>query len=88
MVISRDVYTVAKRISKKSDIIKYITFNVLEQYSTKQIYDFVQILRRDINIIVTIFDPKQKEIFLLFISNKNDYLLEHHINTFKNFEAI
>ncbi len=86
-VINRDVYTLARRISKPFNIIKYITFNVKEIYSTKQIYELVDILRKDTTIIVTIFNPDKKEVFLLFISNKDDSILEHHIKTFMELEV-
>jgi len=86
-VINRDVYTLARRISKPFNIIKYITFNVKEKYSTKEIYELIDILRRDTTIIVTIFNPDRKEVFLLFISNKDDSMLEHHIKTFMELEV-
>ena len=86
-VINRDVYTLARRISKPFNIIKYITFNVKEIYSTKQIYELIDILRKDTTIIVTIFNPDKKEVFLLFISNKDDSRLEHHIKTFIELEV-
>ena len=86
-VINRDVYTLARRISKPFNIIKYLTFNVNEKYSTKQIYELINILRKDTTIIVTIFNPDKKEVFLLFISNKDDSRLEHHIKTFMELEV-
>ena len=86
-VINRDVYTLARRISKPFNIIKYLTFNVNEKYSTKQIYELINILRKDTTIIVTIFNPDKKEVFLLFISNKDDSMLEHHIKTFMELEV-
>ena len=86
-VINRDVYTLARRISKPFNIIKYLTFNVNEKYSTKQIYELINILRKDTTIIVTIFNPDKKEVFLLFISNKDDSILEHHIKTFMELEV-
>ena len=73
-VINREVYTIAKRIMKPLNIIKYITFNVKDTYTTKQIYDLVKILRKNTVIIATIFNPKTKEVCLLFISNKDDSL--------------
>lgn len=51
-------------------------------YSTEEIYELVDILRKDTTIIVTIFNPTENEIFLIFISNKDDSLLEQHIKTF------
>lgn len=86
-VINRDVYTLARRISKPFNIIKYLNFNVDEKYSTKQIYELINILRKDTTIIVTIFNPDKKEVFLLFISNKDDSMLEHHIKTFMELEV-
>ena len=85
-VISRDVYVAARRILKPFNIIKYLTFNVSEKYSTKQIYELIQILRKDTSIIVTIFNPKTKEVFFLFVSNKDDSLMEHHIKNFLELE--
>lgn len=88
MVISREIYTLARRILKPFSVLKYITINVKEEYSTKQIYELIQILRKDTNIIVTIFNPKEKELFLLFISNKDDSALEHNLEVFMEVEAI
>lgn len=51
-------------------------------YSTEEIYELVDILRKDTTIIVTIFNSTENEVFLLFISNKDDSLLEQHIKTF------
>ena len=87
-VINREVYTIAKRIMKPLNIIKYITFNVKDTYTTKQIYDLVKILRKNTVIIARIFNPKTKEVCLLFISNKDDSLLEYHIKIFLELEDI
>ena len=85
-IINREIYFLARKEIKPLSIIKYITFNVKEKYSTKQIYDLIQILRRYTNIIVTIFNPKMKEVFLLFVSNKDDSLLEYYIKDFLELE--
>lgn len=85
-IINREIYFLARKEIKPLCIIKYITFNVKEKYSTKQIYDLIQVLRRDTNIIVTIFNPKMKEVFLLFVSNKDDSLLEYYIKDFLELE--
>lgn len=68
------------------NVIKYITFNVKETYNTKQIYELIQLLRKDTTIIVTIFNPKIKEVFILFISNKDDSLFRQHIKNFLEME--
>ncbi len=87
-IITREIVTVAKKIQKSFNVLKYITFNVKDKYSTQQIYELVQLLRKDASIIATIFNPTIKEVFLLFISNKDDSLLEYHIKTFLDLEVI
>lgn len=87
-VISRDVYTLARRILKPFSILKYLTFNVNNNYSTERLYELLDILRKDTTIIVTIFTPTEKEVFLLFISNKDDSMLEYHIKKSINMEVV
>lgn len=87
-MLTREVFTLAKQIVKPLNIIKSITFKVKEVYSTSEIYELVDILRKNTNIIVTIYNPKTKEIVLLFISNKDDSLLEKHIKTFLKIEEV
>lgn len=86
-VISRDVYTLARRILKPFSIIKHLIFDVNENYSTKQIYELIDILRKDTTIIVIIFNPNEKEVFLLFVSNKDDSMLEHNIKVYMEMEV-
>ena len=85
-VISRDVYNILKNVLQNFNIIKYITFNIKNDYSTKQIYEFVQILRQTTKIILTIFNPKNKEVFILFVSNKDDSKLENEIKNLLEME--
>jgi len=85
-VLTRDVIVEAKRLSRAFAIIKHICFRIKEDYSTKEIFDLIQVLRQTTNIIVTIFNPKDKECNLLFISNKDDAVLENHIKTFIELE--
>ena len=85
-VISRDVYNISKNVLQNFNIIKYITFNIKNDYSTKQIYKFVQILRQTTKIILTIFNPKNKEVFILFVSNKDDSKLENEIKNLLEME--
>lgn len=85
-MITRDVFTRAKEIVRPLNIIKYINFKIKEKYTTKEIYDFVDDLRSDTKIIVAIYNPKIKEIFLLFISNKSDAKLEQKIKNFIELE--
>lgn len=85
--ISREVYTLARELLKPFCIIKYLTFNVTENYSIEQIYELLDKLRKDTTIIVTIFNPIERNVFLLFISNKDDSILENHIKEFINMEV-
>lgn len=78
-VISRYVFLETKKMLNPSSIIKYISFKTKENYSTKQIYELVQLLKYDAEIIVTIFNPKDKECNLLFISDEDNISLENHI---------
>lgn len=87
-VISRYVFLEAKKMLQPSSIIKYITFKTKEKYSTKQIFELVQLLRQDAEIIVTIFNPKEKECNLLFVSDKDNTLLENHIKEILEMEVL
>lgn len=71
-----------------SSIIKYISFKTKENYSTKQIYELVQLLKYDAEIIVTIFSPKDKECNLLFISDEDNISLENHIKDILEMEVL
>ena len=85
-VLTRDVIIEAKKLSRGFAIIKHICFRIKEDYSTKQIFDLIQVLRQTNNIIITIFNPIEKECNLLFISNKDDGILENHIKEFIELE--
>lgn len=85
-VIHREVYTLSKQVVKPFNIIKFITFTTKEKNSTKQIYELIELLRKNTIILVTFFNPKNKECTLLFISNKDDSKLEQHINNFLEVE--
>lgn len=87
-VITREVLTEAKRILKRSEVIKYITFSTKEKYSPKQVFELVQLLGQKTNIIVTIFNLKEKECNLIFISNEDDFLIEHYIQEFLELEVL
>lgn len=78
-MITREAYTVAGRYTKSFNIIKYINFKVKDDYTTKEIYDFIKLSRQHTKILLTIYNQKKKECFLLFISNKDDSKLEKEI---------
>lgn len=81
-VINREVYTIAKKIRLPLEEIKYATFNTKKAYTKKQIYQLIQTLQNVNKIIVTIINLKRKEVFILFISNKNQSLVEQYIDNF------
>ncbi len=87
-MFTREVFTAAKQVVKPINIIKSLTFKVRKKYAVNEIYEIIDILRKNTNIIVTIYNPRTREICLLFISNKDDSLLEKHIRRFLEIEEI
>lgn len=80
MAIIREAYTVAVRYTKSINILKYINFKIKNNFTMKELFKFVKSLNKYTKILLTIYNPKNKECFLLFISNKDDLLLEKEIN--------
>ena len=80
MTIIREAYTVAVRYTKSINILKYINFKIKNNFTMKELFKFVKSLNKYTKILLTIYNPKNKECFLLFISNKDDLLLEKEIN--------
>lgn len=78
-MITREVFTVAGRYTKSFNIIKYINFKVKDNYTTREIAEFIELLRKYNKILVTIYNPNRKECFLLYISNKDDSKLQKEI---------
>lgn len=69
------------------NIVKHISFKTKDKYNTKQINDLIKILRQNTNILVTLFNAKTRICNILFISNKEDYLLKQHIREFLDLEV-
>lgn len=86
--ISREFYQDAKNIVRTIDITKYISFEYKENYTTKEMFDLLEDLRKYATILIMIFNPKEKECNLLFISNNNDFKIEKYINDFVKLEEI
>ncbi len=84
--VTRDVYSLAQRILKPISIIKYISFKSKERHTIGDVYSFINFLRNNTTIIITFFNPKENECTLIFVSNKDDSLLEKHIRTFVELE--
>lgn len=77
--LPRDTFTITGRFAKSFNIIKYMSFKVKDNYSTKELYEFLELSKQHTKILLTIYNPKKKECFLLFISNKDDSKLEKEI---------
>ncbi len=86
-MITRDVFTYAKEIIKPSSKIKCITFKVKKKLSIEEVYEIIEILRKNTKILVTIYNPKIKEIVLLFINPKEESLLEKYIQNLFEMEG-
>ena len=84
----RDIFIEISKIIEPMNIVKHISFTTKDKYTTKQIYELVQILRQTSNILVTLFNEKTKVCHILFISNKEDYLLKQHIKEFLDLEVM
>lgn len=86
--ISREFYTILRRITNSKNRIKHISFKLKDYYTIKEIYELVELLRRKTIILLTLFNEKINECDLLFISNENDLEVEHYINDFLEIEEI
>ena len=84
--ISREFYTISRRITNSKNRIKHISFTLKDDYTIKEIYELVELLRRKTIILLTLFNEKINECDLLFISNENDLEVEHYINDFLEIE--
>lgn len=81
-MLTREIYTIANEIVNASDIIKYMSFKMINTYTLIEMLEFIALLRQYNKILLTIYNPKKKDCFLLFISNKNDAILETKIKDF------
>lgn len=83
----RDIFIEISKVIEPMNIVKHISFKTKDKYTTKQINDLIKILRQNTNILVTLFNAKTRICNILFISNKEDYLLKQHIREFLNLEV-
>lgn len=84
----RDIFIEITKVIQPMNIVKHISFKTKDKYNTKQIYELVQILRQNTNILVTLFNAETKVCNILFISNKEDYLIKQHIREFLDLEVL
>ena len=86
--ISREFYMLSRKVVNPINVIKHISFKLKDDYTSKEIYELVELLRSNTIILLTLFNPKEKECNLLFIGNKHDSELEHYINNILEIEDI
>lgn len=86
--ISREFYLESKKVIRSVDIIKHISFSFKEDYTTKDMFELLEILRKFTMILLIIFNPNKKECDLLFVSNNNDFQIERYINHFVELEEM
>ena len=86
-MITREIFSELQQVILPMNIVKHISFKTKDRYNTKQIYELVQILKQTSNILVTFFNEKTRVCNILFISNKEDYLLKQHIREFLDLEV-
>lgn len=83
----RDIFIEISKVIEPMNIVKHISFKTKDKYTTKQINDLIKILRQNTNILVTLFNAETRICNILFISNKEDYLLKQHIREFLDLEV-
>lgn len=87
-IITREVYSVAKQLLQPLSVIKYIKLNIQENHTTQEIYDFLDKIRKDAGIVLTIFNPKTKEILFIYINNDSTSILEQYISKIAEMENL
>ena len=85
-MITREVFTIAGRYTKSFNIVKYINFKLKDNYTIKELFEFIQLLRKYNKILVTIFNPKKKDCFFVFIGSKDDSKLEKEVENLLKME--
>lgn len=61
-------------------VTKYIEFKLKDDYTTKEMFEFVKNLEQENKILLTIFNQKKKSCFILFVGSKNDEILENKVS--------
>ncbi len=84
-MITREVFAVANRYMQSFNVLKYLIFKFKDDYRFKEIAAFFDLLKENNIILLTVYNPKNKECFIVFISNKDDKRL---INKIENFLEI
>jgi len=75
----RDTFGLSGRYTKSFNIAKYISFKLKLNYSTKELSDFIKSEIKHTKILLTIYNPKNNNCFMLFIGSKDDSKFEEKI---------
>lgn len=81
-MITREVFAVANRYMQSFNVLKYLIFKFKDDYRFKEIATFFDLLKENNIILLTVYNPKNKECLILFISNKDDHELIKIIEDF------
>lgn len=85
-MITREVFAVANRYMKSFNVLKYMIFKFKDDYRFKEVATFFDLLKENNIILLTVYNPKNKECFIVFISNKDDKKLIDKIENFLEME--
>lgn len=85
-MITREVFAVANRYMKSFNVLKYLIFKFKDDYRFKEIAPFFDLLKENNIILLTVYNPKNKECFIIYISNKDDKKLIDKIENFLEME--
>ena len=85
-MITREVFAVANRYMKSFNVLKYMIFKFKDDYRFKEVATFFDLLKENNIILLTVYKPKNKECFIVFISNKDDKKLIDKIENFLEME--
>lgn len=80
--VTREIIVVANNFSKKFNVVKYLIFKTKAHHTRKDISNFIKGLKNHHTILATIFNPKTRECFLLFISNTEDEMIQKDTRKF------
>ena len=52
MMITREVFATAGRYTRSFNVVKYINFKLKDQYTTKELAEFIELLRKNTRILL------------------------------------
>ncbi len=87
--MNREIYVIGRnKLERKSNVLKALEFKIPIKIEKKSLYELIQIISKSIDIIATIYNPKEEKCIILFVDNKNDEFVEKQIKNFFELEVI